>query len=137
MTLSPCIVCGTPADGTRCPDHTNPYSPKAPTTARGYDWAWQQLSRRARRMQPFCEDCSTTDDLTTDHTPEAWKRKAAGKAVRLQDVAVTCRGCNARRGQARPTDRNLAPTRGYRATDPLPDPLAKAKFELHTDGVSL
>ena len=74
----------------------------APTTARGYGSAWQRLSARARRLQPFCSDCGATDDLTADHSPEAWERVAAGLPVRLADVDVVCRGCNSRRGRARP-----------------------------------
>lgn len=70
-------------------------------TERGYDAAWRRLSARARRLSPFCEDCGTTDDLTADHTVIAWQRKAEGKPIRLQDIAVVCRTCNAERGAAR------------------------------------
>jgi hypothetical protein len=52
-------------------------------------------------MQPFCSDCGATSDLTTDHTPEAWLRAAAGKVIRLQDIDVVCRRCNTDRGAAR------------------------------------
>lgn len=102
--LKPCVDCGELSQSRRCPEHT----PSPPdhhagrsSAARGYDYRWQKLSERARKLQPFCLDCGTTEDLTTDHTPEAWKRKAAGKVVRLQDVAVVCRSCNSKRGAAR------------------------------------
>lgn len=65
---------------------------------RGYDNAWIRLSERARKRQPFCLDCGATDDLTTDHSAEAWRRKAAGKSIRLKDVDVVCRRCNSERG---------------------------------------
>jgi hypothetical protein len=68
---------------------------------RGYDWTWRKLSRRARRLQPFCTDCGTADDLTTDHTTEAWQRHARGQVIRLTDVDVVCRRCNTDRGAAR------------------------------------
>lgn len=68
---------------------------------RGYDNTWQRLSKRARKLQPFCEDCGSTDDLTGDHTEEAWRRREAGKVIRLQDIAVVCRRCNSERGAAR------------------------------------
>jgi len=28
----------------------------------GYDAQWDRLSKRARRMQPFCIDCGSTED---------------------------------------------------------------------------
>jgi len=67
----------------------------------GYDAQWDRLSKRARRMQPFCIDCGSTEDLQADHSPEAWARKAAGKAIRLVDIAVCCGACNRARRQAR------------------------------------
>lgn len=69
--------------------------------ARGYDNTWERLSKRARKLQPFCEDCGSPDDLTGDHTEEAWKRREAGKVIRLKDIAVVCRRCNSERGAAR------------------------------------
>lgn len=69
--------------------------------ARGYDYQWRKLSLRARSQQPWCSDCGRPDDLTADHSAAAWKRKAEGKAIRLQDIDVVCVGCNATRGAAR------------------------------------
>ena len=71
------------------------------TTERGYGSRWQRLARKARALQPFCSDCGATDDLTGDHSIEAWKRHDAGKTVRLQDIDVVCRRCNSERGAAR------------------------------------
>lgn len=69
--------------------------------AQGYDAAWTRLSARARKLQPFCTDCGTVDDLTCDHSPEAWRRRERGLPIRLADVAVVCRRCNSARGAAR------------------------------------
>ena len=126
MTLSPCIECGQPTDGPRCDEHQPRATAKPGSGKRGYDWTWQQLSTRARRLQPWCSDCFATDDLTTDHTEDAWKRKAAGKVIRLTDVDVVCRSCNAKRGRARPT--------GERAHEGPRDPVGQAKSPLHTRG---
>lgn len=52
-------------------------------------------------MQPFCSDCGTSDNLTADHTPEAWERHDQGLAIRLQDIDVVCMMCNIKRGAAR------------------------------------
>lgn len=112
--LRPCLVCGELSERTHCDEH---YSApiKANTTKRGYGWTWQKLSRRARRMQPWCSDCGTNDDLTTDHTPEAWRRAEAGQSIRLQDVDVVCRSCNSKRGAARGgTPRTSDPAPGAR-----------------------
>lgn len=118
MTLRPCLDCGTPAAGPRCAEHT--VDTKAPAAARGYDGAWTKLSKRARRLQPFCTDCGATDDLQADHTPEAWARKAAGKAIRTQDISVRCGPCNRAAGAARgrTATRGIAPSGS--AIDPPP-----------------
>ena len=71
------------------------------SSAQGYDYQWRKLSERARRMSPQCEDCGSPYDLTADHSVTAWERKAEGKVIRLQDIAVVCRRCNAERGAAR------------------------------------
>ena len=78
-----------------------PMKPKTRPTMRGYDSRWRRLSERARAIQQYCSDCGITEDLTADHTPEAWERRAAGKTIRLQDIDVVCRSCNATRGAAR------------------------------------
>lgn len=96
--MRPCVVCGEPSDRARCSQHA---IRKPDSRAKGYDTAWTRLSKRARRLQPFCTDCGTTEDLQADHTPEAWRRKAEGKPIRLQDIAVVCGPCNRARGAAR------------------------------------
>jgi 5-methylcytosine-specific restriction endonuclease McrA len=108
MTMRPCLDCGEPADGPRCPEHTVDTKPAA--AQRGYDHAWTKLSKRARRLQPFCLDCGSTEDLQCDHTPEAWARKAAGKPIRLQDVQVLCGPCNRDAGAARGPQATRGPT---------------------------
>lgn len=101
--LKPCLSCGELSDEPRCEQHRaiRIRLPKESSSARGYDYAWSQLSKRARKLQPFCSDCGRTDDLTADHSPEAWDRKRRGLIIRLQDIAVVCRACNTRRGAAR------------------------------------
>ena len=71
------------------------------TTERGYGSRWQRLSKRARKLQPFCTDCGSPYDLTADHTEQAWRRVEQGKSLRLQDIDVVCRDCNSARGAAR------------------------------------
>lgn len=103
MTLRPCVDCGELAErGTRCLACRPPVD-RPSSTAAGYDAAWTRLSRRARRLQPFCSDCGAVDDLTVDHSTQAWERHAAKLEITLDLVDVVCRACNSRRGPARPT----------------------------------
>lgn len=105
MTARPCITCGVPTPmGTHCPGCTPARTHTLSASRRGYGAAWQRLSKRARRAQPFCSDCGGTADLTTDHSTQAWHRYAAGLPVRLADVAVVCRSCNGKRGKAKPNE---------------------------------
>ncbi len=123
MTLRPCLTCGQPTGRPRCAEHT-PTRDRATAEARGYDTAWRNLSRRARRLSPLCEDCGATENLSVDHLPSAWQRKAAGKVIRLADVAVVCRACNNRRGSSRPTGEDLHQSPST--------PADEAKFLTHT-----
>src|SRR5215203_1387778 len=102
MTMKPCADCGalTEGHGSRCADCCEP-APKPSARARGYDAAHDRLSKRARKLQPFCLDCGSRDDLQLHHKPEAWQRKEAGKIIRLEDTEVLCGDCNRKRGPAR------------------------------------
>ena len=103
MTLmQPCVTCGDLSNRNRCEAHRPQHTPKKNAKDRGYDAAWFRLSRRARKLQPFCLDCGTRDDLTGDHSPEAWIRKEKGLPIRLRDIEVRCRSCNSKKGRARP-----------------------------------
>lgn len=99
--LKPCLVCDELSEQSRCEEHRLKNGKKKSATKRGYDFAWERLSKRARRLQPFCSWCYSTEDLTTDHSPEAWDRMERGLPIRLSDVDVLCRSCNAKKGAAR------------------------------------
>ncbi len=126
MTLKPCIACGELGENSRCTDcsteHRKTYggTTQRPSRAAGYDSAWDRLSKRARRMQPWCSDCGRDDDLNCDHSAEAWQRKAEGLPIRLRDVDVLCRVCNIDRGSSRPG--------GMRYPNPSRSLSAEAKF---------
>lgn len=120
-----CPDCGTAhtADGSsdpRCEEcrpaerrHYERDRGRGKTAERGYGYAWQQLSKRARALQDFCTDCGSPEDLTADHSVTAWERHAAGKVIRLQDIDVVCNRCNTERGAAR----GEGATDEYRLTD--------------------
>lgn len=122
--LRPCLRCGELTELNYCAEHepepTRRY--RGTVAEHGYDGAWKRLSRRARRLQPFCSDCGATEDLTADHSPEAWQRKAEGLPIRLVDIDVVCRACNSRRGPARGVGVGRGPASA----------VAKANFPSHT-----
>ena len=132
MTLRPCLDCGTPSPEPRCPDHAIDTKPTA--HRRGYNSKWTALSKRARKLQPFCADCGTTEDLQADHSPEAWRRQQAGLSVRLLDIAVVCGPCNRKRGAARGASSHSRGenTRGEAPGRVAPRPPRKAKSGSHT-----
>ncbi|WP_369022552.1 hypothetical protein [Micrococcus luteus] len=136
--LRPCITCGELSLQARCGEHQLQRTPKAGANELGYDYAWQKLSARARRLQPFCEDCGSPEDLTADHSVEAWKRKAAGKVIRLRDISVVCRRCNSERGAARgeKASDQWRKTWGEGVADDVLDRRAKAKFPTDCESFS-
>ena len=125
MTLRPCIVCGLPTAHGRCIAHD--HCRRAPSGVRGsvgMTHAWDRLSKRARRMQPFCIDCGATTDLQCDHTPEAWARRAAGQQDPTAGHSRSgCGDCNRKRGAAR----GNAVTRGDDLAAARPDPTGKPR----------
>jgi 5-methylcytosine-specific restriction endonuclease McrA len=117
--LVPCIVCGEPSPEPRCIAHARTREgarQRGTFRQRAYDGAWDRLSKRARKLQPFCLDCGSTANLTADHLPAAWARKERGLPIRLQDVEVVCRDCNARRGESRPGSRRYVEWQATRRT---------------------
>ena len=105
----PCIECGTPSPGTRCPPCEAERlaavdAARGTPSARGYDAAWRRLSARARRLTPWCADAHLSPChgvLTTDHLPGAWEKRARGERLTLLDVECVCAGHNGMRGARR------------------------------------
>ncbi len=130
MPVRPCLECGEPTGASRCPEHARERerASKGSAKERGYGYAWDKLSRRARQLQPWCLICGSPDDLQTDHTPEAWARKAAGKSIRLRDVRVLCGFHNREAGAARGA---RADTRGGYPSERASRPSVVAKFASH------
>lgn len=126
--MQPCLSCGELSDARRCEDCAPSTTALRATSSRerGYDAAWDRVSVEARRLQPWCLDCGREDRLTADHLPSAWARKAAGLAIRVEDVEVLCSDCNAARGSSRPgsqraegwgVDRPAGPSGPYRKAE--------------------
>lgn len=95
--LRPCLDCGTPAAGPRCPEHTVTDTRTNRThVAWRNDAKWKNLSKRLRKAQPWCSQCSTTVDLTVDHIVPV--SQAPELAYAVENCDVLCRSCNGRRG---------------------------------------
>lgn len=131
MTARPCIECGVVCIDTRCDVCEMMHGRRierrrGSARERGYTTTWDRLSRRARRLQPFCTDCQSPEDLQLDHLPQAWARQAQGRGLRLGiDVEVVCGDCNRKRGAARGDDvtrTDLSFTKDRSAATELPDP---------------
>lgn len=97
MTLKPCIVCGTPANGSRCPEH----QPKDTRTNRDHvawhnNGRWKAMSKRLRRASPFCEWCGDVNALSVDHVLPVSQFPELTYAV--ENCRVLCKVCNGKRG---------------------------------------
>lgn len=128
--LSACATCGELTEGTYCESHRPKDTRGKNRRDSGYDAAWDRVSARARRLQPFCSVPGCTSmDLTADHSPEAWERKAQGKPIRLCDVEVLCRSHNSMAGAARgqrARDRDDSKGGGMTLCSRTPSPRAEA-----------
>jgi len=99
--MNPCLVCGTPASSTRCPNcegrhhrATPPRSyPKASRQSRGLGY---QHQREARKLYGLpCHWCGEPAD-TADHLIP----RAMGGESTPDNLVPACRSCNSRRGAA-------------------------------------
>ena len=118
--LRPCLTCGELSPNSRCEQHTREhragrereqYRRKGRRTrASGHDDAsWRRLSKRARKLQPWCNLCGRRADeledyerLELDHLPSAWDKYEHNKPILLTDVQVLCNTCNNKLGSSRP-----------------------------------
>lgn len=78
--MRPCLDCGAPTKGTRCPAHEAARQRARNQARTQYAGTWRTQSRRARKAQPWCSICGTPYDLTLDH----------------EHGQVECRVCNSR-----------------------------------------
>ncbi len=130
--LRPCLGCGEPCEGSRCPECApvaeRARPPKASPRARGYDSRWDRLSARLRRVA-CCSGCGARDDLQLDHLPGAWQRVARGLPLRPGvDVDVKCGSCNRIAGPSR----TVTDPGGETPSGGVADPWGEAELRLLT-----
>jgi 5-methylcytosine-specific restriction protein A len=98
--MKPCLACGRPAAGSRCPEHARvertrierARAPRPSPAQRGYGSAWSRTSRAIRAAVGACARCGSTLDLTVDHVEP--HSDAAG-------FRVLCRRCHSAVGARR------------------------------------
>ena len=97
MSLRPCLGCGDPTTGSRCPDCAipRPSRPSTPPHPKLRTAQWERLSKRLRKLTPFCELCEVTENLTVDHVIPLSQDDAL--AYVIENLRVLCRSCNSRR----------------------------------------
>jgi 5-methylcytosine-specific restriction protein A len=121
----PCLSCGAISPNSYCAEHTPKKIDKRRGRQRshaGRSYAWDNLSRRARKLQDHCRDCGTYADLTADHLPSAWhKILITKKQLTLWDIEVVCRSCNSKRGPAIPGSARYAAWAISQGLNPNPD----------------
>jgi 5-methylcytosine-specific restriction endonuclease McrA len=57
---------------------------------------WAKLSKRLRRMSPFCESCGSTEHLSVDHVIPASERPDL--IFEVANLRILCSTCNQKRG---------------------------------------
>jgi|688.fasta_scaffold34929_16 5-methylcytosine-specific restriction protein A len=62
------------------------------STARGYDWTWERLSRMIRRERPICEHCGVAPSRMVDHIVPL---RAGGARLDLANLQALCLPCHA------------------------------------------
>ena len=138
MTLQPCLVCGEPSPGPRCPGHQL-RSQRNRNHVHANPTRWKRLSARVRRVQPWCASCGRTDDLTVDHVIPVAVRPDL--AYSIDNLTTLCRRCNGAKGDAMPTPAVVAAveaavaarkTRGVTPRAASLPPAQLAKFVSHT-----
>lgn len=98
--MRPCLTCGTPANGTRCPTHEQQHQASRNQRRTWYHGDWTRRSREARAEHlanhgPVCPGYQRPphpvrpDQLTLDHVDP--RQSSAG-------LTVLCRSCNSRKG---------------------------------------
>ena len=103
MSLMPCLICGIPTKGSRCPQCDAIYKANNPRiratpTERGYDARWKRIRIQVlNRDQWSCHYCGkkiSGSDATVDHQIAISNGGAMHDPLNL---VAACRSCNSRK----------------------------------------
>lgn len=90
--LRPCIVCGTPAPGSRCPLHATGWSSVDSRASASYGSEWRRLRRTVLSEEPFCRGCGG-EATDVDHI----LNRARGGSDERSNLQPLCHPCHARK----------------------------------------
>ncbi len=102
MSLKPCKDCGEPVEHTRCPDCAREVQrPESSKNREHVAFAnlsrWKNLSKRVRRIQPWCDVCGTDQRLQANHVISTKERPDLTYA--MENLSVLCAKHNGGRGR--------------------------------------
>lgn len=94
--MKPCLGCGDPVEGSRCPG----CRPKDSRPSRSHPYLhtarWTGLSKRLRKLSSQCEGCGSTKNLSVDHIIPASEREDL--IFNVHNLRVWCMDCQRHRG---------------------------------------
>ena len=100
MPMMPCLGCGIPSKGSRCPACNAQYQESNPrvratSNERGYDYAWQKVRvavlRRDNWTCHYCQKLLKNSDATVDHLVPLSR---GGDRLNQDNLVAACRSCN-------------------------------------------
>jgi 5-methylcytosine-specific restriction protein A len=100
----PCLDCGRPAEGTRCPEHQRAHQRERNAQQSTYGYSsprWRELRAEALRRDGYrCQrpGCCRTEDLTVHISPDLGGDHARAT---LADCTTLCRSCHGSTDAAR------------------------------------
>lgn len=96
MPMRPCLTCGTPARGTRCPpcQRSHDTHRRPSPNQRGYDAEYRKARRIILATGPACAICGTAPATTADHIVPV----SRGGTNELTNLRPACHPCNSARG---------------------------------------
>ena len=100
--MKPCIECGEVGERTRCDDCFREKQSAQPRLDKSHPHEnsarWKRLSKRLRALQPWCDECSTSESLQANHVVSVHERPDL--AYRPENISILCAEHNGARGDS-------------------------------------
>jgi 5-methylcytosine-specific restriction endonuclease McrA len=94
VSLRPCLVCGTPSHGPRCPAHTiGGFARFDRSRQNAYRGTWPAIRKQVLEEEPICRICRAAPSVEAD---DILPVRLGGQSTRANARGV-CRRCNLRR----------------------------------------